>query len=46
MQFDSPFGLTELRPVKEAQAEFDNGRVQTKELVFKTETFVGRQALG
>jgi hypothetical protein len=43
VQFDRPFGPSEMSPVKDAQAQVDGGRVETDQFVFKSEFLLSRK---
>ena len=43
MQFDRPFGPSEMGPVKDAQAQVDGGRVETDQFVFESEFLLSRK---
>jgi len=40
MKFDGSFGLTEKSPVKKADRQIDDGRIQADELIFEPEPFL------
>ena len=40
MKFDGSFGLTEKSPVKKADRQIDDGRIQADELIFEPELFL------
>ena len=43
MQFNRPFGPSEMGPVKDAQTQVDGGRVEADQLVFESEFLLSRK---